>query len=131
VLTVFLVLLIHRWASDKVRRSAAWDCGFPDPRPETQYTASSFAQPIRRIFGSVAFAARERIDMPGPGETRAAHLEVIMRDPVWDGLYAPVVFIVSWLADHLNVMQFQTIRRYLSLMFAALVLLLLIVALNQ
>ena len=131
VLTVFLVLLIHRWASDKVRRSAAWDCGFLDPRPETQYTASSFAQPIRRIFGSVAFAARERIDMPGPGETRAAHLEVIMRDPVWDGLYAPVVFIVSWLADHLNVMQFQTIRRYLSLMFAALVLLLLIVALSQ
>ena len=31
----------------------------------------------------------------------------------------------------MNVLQFQTIRRYLSLMFAALVLLLLIVAVSQ
>ena len=62
---------IHRFASDALRRAPAWDCGFPDPSPATQYTAESFAQPIRRVFGSVAFVARERIDMPGPGETRA------------------------------------------------------------
>src|SRR6266481_7760659 len=27
---------IHRFASAAVRRSAAWDCGFPDPSPATQ-----------------------------------------------------------------------------------------------
>ena len=43
---------------------------FPTPAPMTQYSAESFAQPIRRVFGSIAFVARERIDMPGPGETR-------------------------------------------------------------
>lgn len=130
-LAALLALVIHRLASDRVRRSAPWDCGFPDPRPETQYTASSFAQPIRRIFGSVVFAARERIDMPAPGETRAARIEVTMHDPVWEGIYAPAARLVGWLADRLNVLQFQTIRRYLSLMFAALVLLLLIVAVSQ
>jgi hypothetical protein len=119
LLAVLLVFVIHRFASNRVRRSAPWDCGFPDPRPETQYTSSSFAQPIRRIFGSAAFAAREHIDMPLPG------------DPVWDNLYAPVTFAIAWLADRLNVLQFQTIRRYLSLMFAALVLLLLVVAVSQ
>ncbi len=130
-LTSLLALVIHRFASDRVRRSAPWDCGFPDPRPQTQYTAGSFAQPIRRVFGSVVFAARERIDMPAPGETRAARLEVSMHDPVWEGIYAPAVRLVSHIADRINVLQFQTIRRYLSLMFAALVLLLLIVAVSQ
>jgi hypothetical protein len=131
LLAALLVLAIHRFASRRLRRSAPWDCGFPDPRPETQYSASSFAQPIRRIFGSVAFAARERIDMPSPGDIRPARFEVSLRDPAWSGLYAPVIFIVSWLADRINVLQFQTIRRYLSLMFALLVLLLLVVAVNQ
>jgi NADH:ubiquinone oxidoreductase subunit 5 (subunit L)/multisubunit Na+/H+ antiporter MnhA subunit len=126
-----LVVVIHRFASSRARRSAPWDCGFPDPRIETQYTAGSFAQPIRRIFGSTAFAARERVDMPEPGETRAAEFEVSLRDPAWEGIYGPLAALISWLADRLNVLQFQTIRRYLSLMFAALVLLLLIVAVSQ
>src|ERR671918_933949 len=43
--------VIHRFASHAVRRSAAWDCGFPDPSPITRYSAGSFAQPIRRAFG--------------------------------------------------------------------------------
>lgn len=131
LLATLLVAVIHRFASDRVRRSPAWDCGFPDPRPETQYTASSFAQPVRRIFGSLAFSAREQIDMPAPGDVRPARIEVTMSDPIWDGLYAPVAATITWLADHVNVMQFQTIRRYLSLMFGALVLLLLVVALSQ
>jgi hypothetical protein len=131
LLAGILVFCIHRFASDKVRRSAAWDCGFVDPRPETQYTASSFAQPIRRIFGSVAFAARERIEMPEPGDPRPARLEVTMRDPAWDAIYAPITRAVVAVADKINVTQFLTVRRYLSLMFATLVLLLLLVALTQ
>jgi formate hydrogenlyase subunit 3/multisubunit Na+/H+ antiporter MnhD subunit len=126
-----LVVAIHRFASDRARRSAAWDCGFPDPRTETQYTAGSFAQPIRRIFGSTAFAARERVDMPEPGDGRAATFEVTLRDPAWEGIYGPVSRLIAGIADRMNVLQFQTIRRYLSLMFAALVLLLLIVAVSQ
>jgi hypothetical protein len=126
-----LVAAIHRMATNRLRRSATWDCGFPDPRPETQYTAGSFAQPIRRVFGTAAFAARERVDMPAPGETRAASFEATLRDPAWEGIYAPASRLVAWIADRLNVVQFLTIRRYLSLMFGALVLLLLIVAVNQ
>ena len=66
--------VIHRFASAALRRAPAWDCGFPDPSPATQYSAESFAQPIRRVFGGVAFVARERIDMPAPGDTRPARL---------------------------------------------------------
>jgi hydrogenase-4 component B len=120
---------IHRLASDRLRRGPAWDCGYPDPSPATQYTASSFAQPIRRVFGSVVFHAREQVDMPAPGDRRPAQLTVSLSDPVWDALYAPIAGGVSFAADRLNHLQFLTIRQFLSLVFAALVMLLLVLAL--
>jgi hydrogenase-4 component B len=122
---------IHRLASDRLRRAPAWDCGYPDPRPETQYTASSFAQPIRRVFGTVVFRAREHGDMPPPGDVRPARLSVELHDLVWDGLYAPVAGAVGFAADRLNHLQFLTIRQFLSLVFSALVLLLLVLSIWQ
>src|SRR6476659_7662819 len=119
---------IHRLASDRLRRAPAWDCGYPDASPATQYTASSFAQPIRRVFGAVVFRAREHVHMPAPGALEPARLTVDMRDLVWDSLYAPVAGGVSFAADRLNHLQFLTIRQFLSLVFAALVLLLLVLA---
>jgi hydrogenase-4 component B len=119
---------IHRLASDKWRRGPAWDCGYPNASPTTQYTASSFAQPIRRVFGTLVFRAREIGHMPPPGSTAPATLTVELHDPVWETCYAPVAGIVAWTADRMNVLQFLTIRRYLSLVFVLLVLLLLTLA---
>jgi hypothetical protein len=123
------VWVIHRFASHAVRRAPAWDCGFPDPSPVTQYTAGSFAQPIRRVFGTLVFRAREQVQMPPPGDLRPASLTVELRDLVWDTLYAPIAGTVGFAADRLNHLQFLTIRRYLSLVFLALVGLLLVLAL--
>jgi hypothetical protein len=120
--------VIHRFASHAVRRGAAWDCGFPDPSPLTQYTAGSFAQPIRRVFGTLAFRAREEVDMPPPGDLRPARLRVRLQDLAWEGIYAPVAGAVGFAADRLNHLQFLTIRRYLTLVFLALVFLLLVLA---
>jgi hydrogenase-4 component B len=122
------ILAIHRFASHAVRRSAAWDCGFPDPDPATQYTASSFAQPIRRVYGTLVFQARESVDMPSPGDRRPARFHLQLRDLIWDALYAPVAGAVGVAADRLNHLQFLTIRRYLSLVFGALITLLLVLA---
>ena len=119
---------IHRLASDKLRRGPAWDCGYPDPSPATQYTASSFAQPIRRVYGTSVFRAREIGEMPPPGATTPARLTVTLSDLIWDGLYAPVASFVGLAADRLNILQFLTIRRYLTLVFTALVLLLMVLA---
>ena len=119
---------IHRLASDRLRRGPAWDCGYPDPSPATQYTASSFAQPIRRVYGTMIFHAREIGEMPPPGATAPARLTVELRDLIWDAAYAPVAVGIGYAADKLNNLQFLTIRQYLSLVFAALVLLLLVLA---
>ncbi|HXQ45108.1 MAG TPA: hypothetical protein VN806_00735, partial [Caulobacteraceae bacterium] len=121
-------LAIHEFASRAVRRAPAWDCGAPDPSPATQYTASSFAQPIRRVFGSILFGAREHVDMPPPGDLRPARYEAIVHDPIWESLYAPIAAAVDFAAGRLNRLQFLTIRVYLSLVFVALIGLLLVLA---
>ena len=119
--TLAVVEIIHRFASRAVRRGPAWDCGFPDPSPATQYTADSFAQPIRRVFGEVVFHARERVDMPAPGDPRPARLTVTLRDPAWDAIYAPISSAVWFTAERLSYLQFLTIRQFLSLVFAVLI----------
>jgi formate hydrogenlyase subunit 3/multisubunit Na+/H+ antiporter MnhD subunit len=116
---------IHRLASDRLRRAPAWDCGYPDPDPSIQYTASSFSQPIRRVFATVVFRAREVGEMPPPGSAAPARLTVELRDVIWEALYAPIARAIAFATERINVLQFLTIRRYLSLVFAALVLLLL------
>jgi len=66
--------------------------------------------------------------MPRPGSTAPARLTVQLRDLIWDYGYAPIAIGVDVVADRLNYLQFLTIRSYLSLVFAALVLLLLVLA---
>jgi len=125
------VLAIHRFASRALRRGPAWDCGFPDPRPATQYTSGSFAQPIRRVFGAVVFRTHETVTMPPPGDIRPARIEKHISDVIWDVFYAPVAGAVWYVAEVLNHLQFLTIRRYLGFVFAALVILLLALVLWQ
>jgi NADH:ubiquinone oxidoreductase subunit 5 (subunit L)/multisubunit Na+/H+ antiporter MnhA subunit len=121
-------MFIHRLATRATRRSDIWDCGYPDPSTATQYTSSSFAMPIRRVFGTTVFLVREKVDMPRPGETRAAHFHVKVIDPVWRFAYGPAARAVLRTAGVLNQLQFLTIRRYLTLVFATLVILLMVVA---
>jgi hydrogenase-4 component B len=76
----------------------------------------------------VVFQARERVEMPPPGAAQPARLTVTLRDHVWEALYAPLAGGLSVATEKLNHLQFLTIRKYLSLTFAALVGLLLVVA---
>ncbi len=123
IATLAAIEIIHRFASRALRRGPAWDCGFPDPSPATQYTAGGFAQPIRRVF-STLFDASEQVVMPAPGDTGTARLTIRLRDLAWETIYAPVGNFIWFTADRLSHLQFLTIRKYLSLVFALLVILL-------
>jgi len=119
---------VHRLATRATRRSDIWDCGYPDPTPAAQYSSSSFAMPIRRVFGATMFHVRDAVDMPRPGETRAGRFRVRVVDPAWHWFYGPATRAVWRTSETMNGLQFLSIRRYLSLVFATLVLLLLVVA---
>ncbi len=125
--TLLTAEIIHRFASRQIRRAPPWDCGFPNADPATQYTADSFAQPLRRVFAGV-LAGRDSVDMPAPGDNRPASLSVRLSDRIWDVLYVPVGTLVAAVSRQLNGLQFLTIQHYLSLVFAALVALLTMVA---
>lgn len=115
----------------RTRRGPPWDCGYPDASPATQYGASSFAQPIRRVFGAPLFGARDHVEMPGPGEIAPARFEAVLQDPAWRYVYTPIARATNWMTLRLNPLQFFTIRRYLSFVFVALVLLLSVAALLE
>jgi hypothetical protein len=122
------VFFIHRFASRALRRGPAWGCGFSDSVPAAQYSGASFAQPIRRVFGDLAFHARDHVEMPAPGDIRPARFRIELHDLIWEGMYAPIAAAVWLSSERLNQLQFLTIRRYLSLVFATLVTLLLVLA---
>ena len=117
---------VHRFGSRALRRSPAWDCGYPDPSPRTQYSASSFAQPLRRYSAMSCFARARKSTCPGPGTSGLA-----FRSPgsIWSGSGCTgQSALVGLVADRLNVLQYLTVRRYLTMMFGALVFLLSVVA---
>ena len=130
-----VLLALRRWSVAGHRRGPAWACGFaaapawlPFGDPLTQYGGASFAQPLRRALGASLLAARERVDMPRPGETRAASLSVSLRDPASVYVFAPLARLRGILARFFDGIQFLTIRQTLSLMFAVLILFLVIIA---
>ncbi len=121
-------ILVHRFSGRGTRLGPPWDCGFPDSSPVTQYSASSFSQPLRRVYGTTFFGAAESIDMPAPGDQRAARFSVRLQDYAWEFLYRAPANAVLTASERLNALQFLTIRSYLMLMFSALIVLLVIAA---
>ena len=130
VSTLIAVEIIHRFASRALRRGPAWDCGFPDPSPATQYTADSFSQPLRRVFGEPCSAPASastcrRRAMPRPARLDASSCATSSGTCS----IAPIGGVRSRSPpSKLNHLQFLTIRQYLSLVFVALVVLLLVVS---
>lgn len=118
-----------------VAQGPVWDCGFAAPPqhlpfgdPLTQPTAAGLGQPLRRMLGETLLAARERVDMPEPGDVRPARLDAGFRDPSSLLLFRPIGRLRDALADWAEAPRAWTIRRLLTLSFGTLVLLLVLLA---
>jgi len=120
----FAAFFVHRFGARRPRRGPAWDCGYPDADPSTQYTASSFSQPIRRVFADTVFLVQDHVDMPAPGDTRAARFTSSITDRVMEGVYRPISAGVMFCSARLDRFHFLPIQGYLALVFGALVMLL-------
>jgi len=131
ITSIAVWVALHRWGNPATRRAIPWDCGYPEDSPTTQYGAGSFAQPIRRVYGTGLFGAHESVDLPRPGELRAARFAVHLEDPAWRWLVNPVVAAVDALAAQVRKLRLLSIRNYLTLVFATLILLLTVLALWQ
>ena len=118
VLLVFL--LVRAFYHGRVRRGAAWDCGFPLQTSRMQDTAEGFGQPIKQIFE--LFFRIER-HVPTPFD-RAPYYQSRTEDRLWYWLYVPVARVAERLSGWIGVLQRGRIHIYLIYSFATLILLL-------
>ncbi|CAB1276282.1 hydrogenase 4 subunit B [Candidatus Nitrosacidococcus tergens] len=128
VSTSLAVIIIRYFTSRTVRKVPFWGCGYSNLGNMAQYSATSLAQPIRKVFATVVFSAHEQVEIPHPGSNHPAILHRFLQDPVWKFLYTPITNIISISATYLSRSQFLTIRRYLSFVFITLIILLVVLA---
>ncbi len=107
----------------RIRRSAAWDCGYPLQTPRMQDTAEGFGYPVRHIFEPFFRMQRK---LPSPFDA-APRYRVIVEDWTWFGLYLPVARTVLKTANLIGRLQQGRIAVYLLYSFLTLVTLLVIV----
>jgi len=107
----------------RVRRSAAWDCGFARLDARMQDTAEGFGQPIRHIFQPFFRIERE---LPTPFDTDPRY-RVTVGDRIWRGVYAPLGSLVQRVANAVAYLQRGRIADYLMYSFLTLVALLALV----
>ncbi len=110
-------------ATRNARRAVTWDCGYLDPTPRMQYTASSFARGLVAMFAWVM-----------PAETHAPHsfplfpheadFESHVPDTVLDRALLPSLRGGQWLLGFARFIQSGRVQLYLLYVAVTLVVLL-------
>jgi formate hydrogenlyase subunit 3/multisubunit Na+/H+ antiporter MnhD subunit len=116
-------VLVRLLAHGRIRRTAAWDCGYPWQTSRMQDTAEGFGQPIRHLFGT--FFRMER-DLPSPDD-RSPRYRIHIEDRLWPSIYLPIARAVQRLADLISVLQSGRLSIYLLYSFLTLIALLIFV----
>ncbi|MBI5073806.1 MAG: hydrogenase 4 subunit B [Nitrospirae bacterium] len=128
ILAVIIIayLLLHV-RSGSIKRVPLWDCGFEKVTQRMQYTSTSFAMPIRRIFGFF-FSIRERVKLDGHAAHRAfpvrMHYYLRIRDRFWGWFYKPLIDASFWVSRRVGMLQQGRIQTYLIYSFVTIIILL-------
>ena len=129
VLTGPIVLLSLRLARAVPRRRVdlGWGCGGVRTSPRMQYTATSYAEPLVRIFDD-ALSPTTDVTVTRSHEfhntVRAMSYSQQVVDAVEARAYAPALRLVAAAGDQARRIQNGSIHRYLAFSFVALVLVL-------
>ena len=122
--TVVATSLLVRWIyHGRVRRAAAWDCGYPQQTARMQDTAEGFGQPIKQIFEP--FFRIER-HVPKPTDERPYYWAKT-EDHLWYWLYLPVARLAEWVSRLIGVLHHGRIHLYLIYSFVTLLALLFLI----
>ena len=125
VVSVTWLLLHARHAG--ISRAPIWDCGFVKLTPRMQYTATSFAMPIRRVLGFF-FAVREQLSLDYPANhpltPQRLRYRLRVRDRFWNWLYQSQRDAAYWVGRQVGRLQHGQIRIYLLYSFVTLLVLL-------
>jgi formate hydrogenlyase subunit 3/multisubunit Na+/H+ antiporter MnhD subunit len=122
-----VAFLSHRLGRPR-RRVVAWDCGDGPLTSRMEYTATSFAEPLQRVFDDTLAPERD-VDVTHDAES-AYHIEAIrfqqrIPDRVENRLYRPLINAMLRLGDRgARALAPGSIHRYLAYMLTAFIVLL-------
>jgi formate hydrogenlyase subunit 3/multisubunit Na+/H+ antiporter MnhD subunit len=120
VVVVLAIVNVRLFYHQRIRKGAAWDCGFGGLNSRMQDTAEGFGQPIRHLFEPLFAIVRE---LPTAFDSQPKYrLEI--GDRFWRALYQPLGALVRRAADKVAWLQQGRIATYLLYSFVTLVALL-------
>jgi len=115
VLAAFgLVRLLYH---GRLRRTPAWDCGFPGLNARMQDTAEGFAQPIQQIFAPVYEIEAHH---PDPFD-RMPRYVCEVRDRFWGLIYFPIARAATFCSRMIGRIQVGRVAVYLMYSFATII----------
>lgn len=113
-----------------IHRGPIWDCGFEKLTERMQYNGTSFAMPLRRIFGSL-FNIKEQVRLSAQSAHSAFPRRLLyslrVRDRFWGWLYRPIARVSFWISRKVGRLQQGRIQAYLIYSFLTIIVLLLLV----
>ncbi len=123
-LALLLGLLRARLLSGReVGATVTWDCGYVAPTARMQYTASSFADPIVRMFGAF-LGTRDRISRPEGLFPEGGHFASDTPDVSSERLYAPLFARLEAFMARLRILQHGLLHLYILMIVLSLLALL-------
>lgn len=126
-----LLVRLAAWRVTRRRDIALWDCGAGPPTPRMQYTATSFAEPLQRVFDDV-LAPQIDVDVTPHSESQYLVARVAYQrrvpDRVEHHLYAPVIAAARRAGELARVLANGSVHRYLGYGFFGVTGLLLVLA---
>lgn len=127
-LVAVMVLLyagVKFMGGQKVRKGETWGCGI-ELNASMEYTAASFSQPIRRVYGPLLRPVREVRTMYDflPYFNYRIHFEEHVQSLIRRYFYSPLRQAVVRTSKRFRVIQCGNINLYLGYIFATLILLL-------
>ena len=108
---------------NEVRRAPPWDCGFGPLTARMQYTAHSFAMPLRRIFRPI-WELEESVE-EAPGTVRYT---LQIHDRFWKLIFEPVNRTLQRSIHAVRLLQSGSVRTYLTVSFVTLLVLLWVIS---
>jgi formate hydrogenlyase subunit 3/multisubunit Na+/H+ antiporter MnhD subunit len=132
VVTWGVLRLVPRSAElRRARRAEAWGCGRELQTSRMEITATSFAEPLQRVFADVLRPDHD-LEVTHAAESRYFPEAISYRRRVDDALeralYQPVIAAVSWWGRQARRVPNGSVHRYLAFGFVALVLALVVLA---
>jgi hydrogenase-4 component B len=123
---VAVLVGLRRWllSGRQVEEAVTWDCGYVEPSPRMQYTASSFAQPLTDLFGPL-LGTRHHVSPPEGFFPRAAAFATETPDFYREHLYRPVFAAIGRSLSAFRWLQHGRVQLYV--LYIALTLLTLLV----